>query len=119
MSSGRRGRRAERAAQFMPFAALTGYYDLVRRKERVRERRRDPGDEDEARISAELSRVRRGDLVRVVYYQTDAYVTVSGVVTGIDPVRRELSVVRTRIPFDDVWSIDPIPPTRAQGEPYA
>lgn len=27
--------RADRAAQFMPFAALTGYYDLVREQERI------------------------------------------------------------------------------------
>lgn len=28
------GRHADRAAQFMPFAALTGYYDLIRERER-------------------------------------------------------------------------------------
>lgn len=27
-------RHADRAAQFMPFAALTGYYDLIRERER-------------------------------------------------------------------------------------
>lgn len=99
-------RHADRAAQFMPFAALTGYYDLVRDRERLREPRRDPSEEEAARISDELSRTRRGQLVRVTHYQRDAYVTTTGVVTGMDVVARELVVVRTRIPFDDVWGVE-------------
>ena len=30
--------RADRAQQFMPFAALKGYYDLIRERERVSSR---------------------------------------------------------------------------------
>ena len=33
--------RANRASQFMPFASLRGYYDQVRKQERVVEPRRD------------------------------------------------------------------------------
>ena len=102
-------RHADRAAQFMPFAALTGYYDLVRERERVTEPRREPSEEEEARISAELAAVRKGQLVRVTHYERDAYVTTEGVVTSMDPVARELTVVRRRIGFDDVWSVGPIP----------
>ena len=102
-------RHAERAAQFMPFAALTGYYDLVRERERVTEPRREPSEEEAARISAELAAVRKGRLVRVTHYENDAYVTTEGIVTGMDPVARELTVVRRRIRFDDIWSVRPIP----------
>ena len=38
-----------------PFAALTGYYDLVRERERVTEPRREPSEEESARISGELA----------------------------------------------------------------
>lgn len=100
-------RHADRAAQFMPFAALTGYYDLVRERERVVEPRREPSEEEAARISAELAAVRKGQLVRVTHYERDAYVTTEGVVTRVDPVGRELTVVRRRIRFDDVWSVRP------------
>ena len=33
--------RRQRAAQFMPFAALKGYYDLIRERERVAEPKRE------------------------------------------------------------------------------
>ena len=92
-------RHADRAAQFMPFAALTGYY------ERVSEPRREPSEEEAARISAELSAVRKGQLVRVTHYERDAYVTTEGIATCVDPVARELAVVRRRIAFDDVWRV--------------
>ena len=101
-------RHADRAAQFMPFAALTGYYDLVRERERVSEPRREPSEEEAARISAELAAVRKGQLVRVTHYERDAYITTEGVVTDMDPVAHELTVVRRRIRFDDVWSVRPI-----------
>ena len=99
------GRHADRAAQFMPFAALTGYYDLVREQERVVEPRHEPSEEEAGRISDELTAVRKGQLVRVTHYDRDAYVTTEGVVTNMDPVARELTVVRRRISFDDVWSV--------------
>ena len=101
-------RHADRAAQFMPFAALTGYYDLVRERERVVEPRREPSEEEAARISAELAAVRKGQLVRVTHYERDAYVTTEGIVTRVDPVTRELTVVRRRIAFDDVWRVEPL-----------
>lgn len=101
-----RGRHADRAAQFMPFAALTGYYDLVRAQERAVEPRRDPSEEDATRISLELARVRPRELVRVTHYADGAYVTQEGLVTYVDLVARELTVVRTRISFDDVWRVE-------------
>ena len=98
-------RHADRAAQFMPFAALTGYYDLVRERERMTEPRREPSEEEAARISTELATVRRGQLVRVTHYDRDAYVTTEGIVTRVDPVARELTVVQRRISFDDIWHV--------------
>ena len=100
--------RADRAAQFMPFAALTGYYDLVRERERVTEPRREPSEEEAGRISGELAGVRRGQLVRVTHYERDAYVTTEGIMTCVDPVAREFAVVRRRIAFDDVWRVEPL-----------
>ena len=42
--------RADRAQQFMPFAALKGYYDLIRERERVAEPKRELTDEQKAWI---------------------------------------------------------------------
>ena len=99
-------RHADRAAQFMPFAALTGYYDLVRAQERVREPRRELTAGRAARLSSALARLRRRDLVRVTFYEDGAYVTCEGAVSAVDLADREIQVVRTHIQLDDLWDLE-------------
>ena len=57
--------RAGRAAQFMPFAALTGYYELVRKQEITVEPKRELTEEKALELSKKLEGLKRGDLVRV------------------------------------------------------
>lgn len=97
--------RASRAAQFMPFAALTGYYELARKQERIVEPRHELTEEEALALSREMAQVKRGDLVHVTYYDWDAYRTVTGIVARIDTTFRRLQVVQTVIPFDDIRSI--------------
>ena len=102
--------RSDRARQFMPFAALRGYYELIRRQERVAEPRRELAQEDAERISRVLAGLRKGDMVRVTHYDVDAYVATEGVFAGADPAGRTVRVVRQAIPFDDILDIEPIGP---------
>ena len=69
---------ADRARQFMPFAALKGYYELVRQQERVEQPRHQLTDEEALELSARLAALRKGDIVRVTYYDQDASNTVMG-----------------------------------------
>ena len=95
-----------RAKQFMPFATLRGYYDAVRAQERLDTPRRELQEEDVMRISRVLARIAKGSMVRVTYYDTDAYVTMQGAVTEIVPTFQWLSVVKTRISFEDILHIE-------------
>ena len=95
-----------RAKQFMPFATLRGYYDAVRDQERREAPRRELQDEDVMRISAVLARISRGNMVRVTYYDGGAYITKQGAVTEIVPTFRWLSVVKTRIAFENISEIE-------------
>jgi len=99
------GQRASRAQQFMPFAALRGYYDLVRQRERVVEPRHDLTEEEARELDAAVAGLHKGDMVEVVHYDEDAYVTTRGVVTGIDVALRALTVVKRRVCFDDMRSL--------------
>lgn len=101
---------ADRARQFLPFAALRGYYDLVRKQERTVEPRHELTDDEAARLSSRVASLSKGDMVRVEYYDVDAYVTVTGVLSGIDTAFRTLTVVKTKIAFDDIRSVE-----RAEG----
>lgn len=98
--------RASRAAQFMPFAALTGYYELARQQEHMAEPRHELTEEEALALSRTITQVKRGDMIRVTYYDWDTYRTVSGMVARIDTTLRRLQIVKTVIPFDDIRSIE-------------
>lgn len=98
--------RADRAAQFMPFAALRGYYELIHRQERVPEPRHELTEEEALALSRTVTLVRRGDIVRAVYYDQDAYVAITGCVARIDLAYRALMVVQTTIDLDDLRELE-------------
>lgn len=98
--------RADRAAQFMPFAALTGYYELAREQERVIEPRREMTEENAERLSRKLAGVGRGDLLRVTYYDRDGYIARIGVVETVDATFHMLRLKGQTIPFDDILDIE-------------
>jgi len=93
--------KADRAKQFMPFAALKGYYDLVREKEKIVSDRRELSEYRAELLSNKLLKVRRGMVIRVVYYHDDGYIKTEGMVSGIDLTLRILTVIKTKIPFGE------------------
>lgn len=96
----------DRARQFMPFAALKGYYELARKQERVEQPRHRLTEEEARELDAQLGRLRKGLVARVTYYDVDAYVTACGAVARIDETFRTLRIVKTDIAFDDILRIE-------------
>ena len=92
--------RVNRAAQFSPFAALTGYDDAVRETARLTETRPELDDEQKAAINEVLSELARRAPERpeaeIVFFQPDErkaggrYATKRGHVRRIDEVNREI-----------------------------
>ena len=93
--------RASRAAQFTPF----GYYELARQQERITEPRHELTEEEALALSRTIMQVKKGDLLRVTYYDWDTYRTVSGIVARIDFAFRRIQIVKTVIGFDDILTI--------------
>ena len=99
-------RHADRAMQFAPFAALKGYYETVRLQERITEPRKELSEDEAEAISNTLNKLRVGTTVKIRYYDIDAYTNIEGVVTELNPPYRRLKVVKTAIPFDDIYIIE-------------
>ena len=94
--------RADRAAQFSPFAALTGYDAAVRETARVTERRIELDEEAKAELNAELNRILEHlpehPQVSITYFVPDerksggAYHTVTGSVRKLDSFAKTLTL---------------------------
>ena len=65
------GRLINRAAQFSPFAALTGYDDQIAETARLTDHRIELTEAEEVEISNALSRLERGDEVELSYFVPD------------------------------------------------
>ena len=99
-------RHADRAMQFAPFAALKGYYESIRKQERITESRKLLSEDEAETISNTLNKLKIGTTVKIRYYDIDAYTNIEGVVTEFNPPFRRLKVVKTSIPFDDIYTIE-------------
>lgn len=96
----------DRARQFMPFAALRGYYDLVHEKEHIEQPRRHLTEEEARSLDDTVAQLVRGDVVACDYYRDGAYRRSTGVVSQIDLIYRTLWIVREAIPFDEIAALE-------------
>lgn len=96
---------ADRACQFMPFAALRGFYNVIEERERVKGPRRELGEDDCNRLSDLLGQLERGMMIKVIHYNDGFYETTEGLVAEVDFIFRYLVIVKTKIMFDDIFDV--------------
>ena len=109
--------RADRAAQFSPFAALTGYDAAMRESARVTEQRieLDEGVKAElnARLNCILEHLSEHPQVSITYFMPDekksggAYRTVTGAVRKLDSFAKTLTLVDgTVVPMEEMIHVE-------------
>ena len=105
-----------RAAQFSPFAALTGYDDHIKEKARITADRIELDEEKKQHIDAVLQRIRSAEKenpeISVTYFLKDLikeggeYVSITGPVKKADPYECRLIMLDgTPVSFEDIYSI--------------
>lgn len=108
--------RLNRAAQFSPFAALTGYDDLVRESARTTDRRVELSEDDLTDINLKLNLIREhlsdSPLISVIFFAPDPlksggeYLKCDGAVQKVKTLEQYLLMEDgTEIPFSDIISI--------------
>ena len=96
---------SDRARQFMPFSPLKGYDELVKAKEKVIAPKKELSEYRAELLSSKLISVKKGDIISVVYYNKDGYVKKEGMVANIDFNFRYLTIIKTKISFDDIYNL--------------
>ena len=106
-----------RAAQFAPFAALTGYGDEIRETARLTNRRIDLDEEAKSildnKIKIILEQISQRPTVSITYFIPDTrkaggeYVTITGIIKKVDGYNQVIVLEnRTEIPINEIIDID-------------
>ena len=113
---------SDRAAQFAPFAALTGYDAAIKETGRLTDERIELDEEALTALDMKyqllMDALNEAPKVTITYFQPDErkaggkYITATSAVKKVDDFERLITMWDgTRIPMDDVLSID--------GEPFS
>lgn len=108
---------ADRAARFSPFAAISGYEDMVREAARVTEERIEITDAVKELLNEKLNMIAEflGEEheVTITYFEPDkkksggAYISITGVVKRIDELKRIVIMKNNKkIKIDDISALD-------------
>ena len=91
----------------MPFDALKGFKEELRRREerRLLVGKRELSEEAADKLSRALFKIRKGDAVNVTYYCRGRYIDASGTVTGISGAYKYIDVDGNRIFFEDIADV--------------
>ncbi len=90
-----------RAKIFMPFDALGGLKEAIKREEDKHENKYI----DEEDIDKVLSRFRIGDMVETSYFYNIEYIVFIGQIKYINKINRIITISNSKINFDDIVSI--------------
>ena len=107
----------DRAAQFSPFAALTGYEAAVEETARLTQTKVEMTEDKKQMLDEKLhlllDSAHHPPTVRLTYFLPDtrkaggSYETVTGCVRGIDPLGQYLILTDKRtIPLEDLWELE-------------
>ena len=109
--------RLSRAAQFSPFAALSGYEDALKEKERTFLEKREISEEEKEKINLALLRIQKeihqkSLPIDILYFKKDE------VMEGGEEIHKKIDVIKmdeegsflllkdsSKVPFEDIYSL--------------
>lgn len=89
----------------MPFAAVKGYEEALRAKEKIVVEKIELSEEKKEELDFKLQHIKKNDIITVVYFHKGEYIKLEGMVSRLDVVARVLKVVNTKISFEDIYEL--------------
>jgi len=100
--------KVNRAAQFLPFDALKGLSEALRKKEEEHNKvdRKELSEDQENDLSRNLCRATEGAHVEITFYSDGHYFSANGIVNEQNCMKNYLKIGDKKIFFEDIYSIE-------------
>ena len=95
----------KRAAQFLPFKAVSGLDEAIAAKEKITVPKIELSEDSLRELDKKMHMIRKGMIVSVVYFHKEEYLKITGMVARLDVTARILQVVGTKIDFEDILDV--------------
>lgn len=96
---------SDRARQFLPFDALKGFKEAIKKREKIKVDKIELSEDLAAELSYKLSQVKKGMIIKVIHYQDDEYIETFGMVSEFNETFGYLKIVIKKILFIDILDI--------------
>jgi hypothetical protein len=97
---------AERAKIFMPFDALKGFKEALKEKEKIVVERIELSEEEKDKLIYKLDNLKKGLLIKIVYYNNLEYIELKGIVSMINAQSKVITIVNKKIRVEDILSLE-------------
>ena len=96
----------DRAKQFAPFAALTGFGKVLSKMEKVVVDKPDLSEEALREMDETIHMVDVGDMVSAIYYRDGECLKIEGILARLDIDARIIQIVADKIEFDNLLKLE-------------
>ena len=97
---------SDRAAQFAPFAALTGFEQIIKEAARISKKRIVLSNDQKEKINFVLQSYRKGEIVRIKFFNDGYLYFISGTIKRIDLENRKLILDQGKLSFENIIDIE-------------
>lgn len=96
----------KRAKIFMPFDALKGFREAIKEKEKIVVPKKEMTEDDYNKLNLAFQRIKKGSMVKVIYYSKDEYIEYTGMVSEVNESARYIKIVKLKISLDDIKEVN-------------
>lgn len=96
----------DRAKIFSSFNPLSTLEKALKAQEREKSEKLDLDEFKIEEILNKISKLKPADKVKITYHDGQSYANIEGLVSNVDLMDKSLTVVKTRVKFDDIYAVE-------------
>lgn len=95
-----------RARQFIPFAALKGYINLIKEQEKIKLKKREVKKLSDDELAHKIKQIKELKICEIIYITDGKIVKTSGIISKINFNEKWLICIKNKINFENIIDVN-------------